>query len=279
MKVRIAVIAVAALISACNDGALVAAPVAVDATPTPAPEPGEAPVAVISAVGSEYSPLDTAAFDGSGSHDSDGVIVSHDWAIIDRPSGSNSSIQTLGASTAEFFVDFAGDYTIELTVTDDDGLTGSTTFDFSAVPWQTVHVELSWNVDEADVDLHLVDVTAGGQFQAMPYDCYYSNKTPDWGDSGALHNPALDLDDVDGFGPENVNIPQPRMGSSYRILVHYYADDGMGATDATIRVYLNGTLQYEDVMTLAATDKVWDVATIDWPTGTVTAINGVFDAP
>ena len=263
--------AVAALTAACtNDTSLAPAPVAVS---------HEAPVAVINAATSDYSPLDTASFDGSASHDPDGVIVSHAWAIVARPSGSNSSIQTLGdaAATAEFFVDFAGDYTIELTVTDDTGLTGSTTFDFSAVPWQSIHVELSWDVDVSDVDLHLVDVGSGGQYAQSPGDCFYSNKNPDWGDAGAMNDPALDIDDVDGFGPENINVPQPRTGSSYRILVHYYSDDGMGATNATIRVYLNGTLQHEAIQVLAASDKVWDVATIDWPSGEITEINTVFD--
>jgi hypothetical protein len=265
----ISLCSLAALASACNDNSLTALPIA--------PVPAEPPVAVISASTSSFSPLDTALFDGSASHDSDGVIVDHAWTITMRPSGSNSSIQTPGddGANAEFFVDFAGDYVIELTVTDDTGLTGSTTFAFSAVPWQTVHVELAWDVDQSDVDLHLLD--QGGTYADAPGDCYYSNKTPDWGDPGPANDPTLDIDDVDGYGPENINIAEPRDGSTYRVLVHYYDDDGMGATNATIRIYLNGTLQYESVKVLSATDKVWDVATISWPTGEITEIGTITD--
>lgn len=263
----VALFALAALTAACNDTSL--APVLVGQEP---------PTAVINSSTAAYSPLDTAVFDGSASHDPDGTIVSHAWAMTARPAGSNSTIQMLNnGTTAELFVDFAGDYTIELTVTDDTGLTGSTAFNFSAVPWQTVHVELSWDVDVSDVDLHLVDVASGGQYAQMPGDCYYSNKNPDWGDAGTTNDPTLDIDDIDGYGPENINIAQPREGSQYRILVHYYSDDGMGATNATIRVYLNGTMQYEQVQVLTNTDKVWDVATIDWPSGEITEINTVFN--
>jgi hypothetical protein len=274
IQVRAFIALVTICTAACNDTSLAEAPVA---TPTPE-EPNAAPVAIIDAATSEYTPLDTAHFDGSASHDPDGAIVSYAWTIVERPSGSNSTIQTLDAgAVAELFVDFAGDYVVELKVTDDDGVTGATTYAFSAIPWQTVHVELAWDIDQVDVDLHLVDTTSGGQFQAEPGDCFYSNKTPDWGVPGPQNDPALDIDDVDGFGPENINIAQPANGATYRIFVHYYADDGFGATNATIKIYLNGELHFEQIKNLEMTDRVWDVATIAWPSGQITEIGAVGD--
>jgi hypothetical protein len=58
-------------------------------------------------------------FDGSGSFDPDGDIVSWDWDFGDGTTGD-------GAITTHAY-DSPGRYTVTLTVTDDDGATGSTT--------------------------------------------------------------------------------------------------------------------------------------------------------
>ena len=57
-----------------------------------------------------------ASFNGSGSSDSDGTVVSYGWNFGDGSTGTGVSAQrTYGA---------AGTYTVTLTVTDDDGATG-----------------------------------------------------------------------------------------------------------------------------------------------------------
>src|SRR5438067_335679 len=89
---------------------------------------GTAPVAVISGA-TLYAPLDTATFDGSGSYDTQGTIVGYAWSITSRPSGSNAAPAPVGdGSSCTFFVDFAGDYKIKLTVTNNVGLSGSTEY-------------------------------------------------------------------------------------------------------------------------------------------------------
>jgi PKD repeat protein len=60
----------------------------------------------------------TCSFDGAGSSDSDGAVVSHAWSFGD---GSES---TAAAPTRTYAA--AGTYTVALTVTDDDGDTGAT---------------------------------------------------------------------------------------------------------------------------------------------------------
>ena len=67
-------------------------------------------------------------FDGSGSYDPDGSIVSWDWDFGDTTSGS-------GETTTHAYTNL-GDYTVTLTVTDDDGGTDTdtTTVDVSAAP-------------------------------------------------------------------------------------------------------------------------------------------------
>lgn len=71
----------------------------------------------------------SVAFDGSGSADPDGSIVSYDWDFGDGSAGSGVTVNHVFA---------AGNYTVTLTVMDDDGDTDSTslpiTIDANAAP-------------------------------------------------------------------------------------------------------------------------------------------------
>jgi len=82
----------------------------------------QAPVAEISAPASAVEGQ-SVNFDGSGSRDSDGTIVSYDWDFGDGTTGS-------GAIVAHSFA-VAGTYTVTLTVTDDASLTNSTFVDIN----------------------------------------------------------------------------------------------------------------------------------------------------
>lgn len=266
---------VSLLAGACNDSSLATAPAAADE-----------PIAVINGL-TEFSPLDTATFDGSQSHDPDGGdIQSWAWAVVGRPAGSTSNLVPLGANgaQADFFVDLAGDYTIELTVTDDEGQTGSEQWTFSAIPSQSLHVQLTWDTySQTDNDLHLIDVGSGGSYWDSFRDCYFmncKNSGLEWGQAGvSADNPTLDIDNISDTVPENINIITPANGS-YEINVHVYSNIGGGPTTATIRVYLSGTLAYEQVRSLTQADQVWRVGTIDWSngSGSVNEINTVFQS-
>ncbi|MCU1432903.1 MAG: hypothetical protein JWP95_2008 [Actinotalea sp.] len=74
----------------------------------------QAPVASFTASSSGL----TASFDGRGSSDPDGTVVSHAWSFGDTTSGS-------GSTTSHAYAQ-AGTYTVTLTVTDDKGATGTT---------------------------------------------------------------------------------------------------------------------------------------------------------
>jgi len=73
---------------------------------------------------------ETIQLDGSGSYDPDGTIVSYDWDFGDGNKGT-------GVNPTHKYESY-GDYTITLTVTDDDGLTNtdatSATIRFSGAP-------------------------------------------------------------------------------------------------------------------------------------------------
>ncbi len=62
---------------------------------------------------------ETVQFDGSGSYDTDGTIVSNEWNFDDGTTDSGVIVSHI--------YDVAGDYTVTLTVTDNDGLTGNDT--------------------------------------------------------------------------------------------------------------------------------------------------------
>jgi hypothetical protein len=145
-----------------------------------------------------------------------------------------------------------------------------------------LHIELEWDQDDCDVDLHLV--RPGGTLFDCESDCYYANMNPDWGTQGDyLDDPFLDYDDVDGFGPENTNLSEPMPGV-YKVTMHYYNDtyEGMGGgpTAATVRVYSYGVLLQEfGPTTLQKTDKTWDVCNVTWPGAAIQTLGNIYEAP
>ncbi len=85
-------------------------------------------------------------------------------------------------------------------------------------------VQIAWNTARSDIDLHVV--RAGGSPFASGHDCYFGDKNPDWGVlNDEVDDPFLDFDDIDGLGPEEVNLS--RAGElSYDVYVHYYGFHG-----------------------------------------------------
>jgi hypothetical protein len=141
-----------------------------------------------------------------------------------------------------------------------------------------LHIRVSWDNDLTDVDTHVL--APGGQMWTCDGDCYFSNPNPNWGDQARFEDdPFLDVDDVDGFGPENVNIQEPAPGT-YRVFIHYWSDHG-GTTPATTVEVLNfgqvvGRYGPEETPSV---DDVWRVVEIDWPGPVLRAIGGVNNEP
>ena len=158
-------------------------------------------------------------------------------------------------------------------------------------PTPGLHVQLVWQTpadpDETDhngtdLDLHLIhpnapqDVTAAdldGDGEPDPYfdplyDCYWSNRTPDWGVAGdPQDDPMHDIDDVDGGGPENINIYHPE-AIAYRIAVTYFGDrERFGDVLPTVRVFLGGVLVAEVTGVRLDPGSLWCVGFVDVATG------------
>ncbi len=143
-------------------------------------------------------------------------------------------------------------------------------------------IKLTWDEDETDVDSHLI--APGGDFFSCETDCFYSNPSPEWGlADNWLDDPFLDVDDVDGYGPEHINISEPVIGT-YTYVVHYFDDTYLGSgstgTNATVEVLSYGQVIAKFGPTyLDKTNRTWDVFTIQWPTKSVVPIDTTWVVP
>lgn len=128
-----------------------------------------------------------------------------------------------------------------------------------------ISVTLEWTSNDTDVDLHLVG--PGGAFFEPPMDCFFDNDTPDWGLMGdTTDNPFLDRDDVDGYGPEQVNLSVAASGQ-YQVYVHYWSDHNNGTTDTSVQIHINGQLVATRTRSRLYCSQVWLVGTIQWNNG------------
>lgn len=232
----------------------------------------------------EVAPLDTITLSGAGCTDPDGQPLQFTWTVEQRPPGSTAQIQNANSRDATFFVDLATTpqtpYVFRVTATDTWGQSGSCEYTAFATPRDALHVQLVWDKDQTDVDLHVLNPigaaspTSSSGWFSLTNDCYYLNRSPDWGVAGNTQdNPRLDIDDVNGFGPENINISRPQSGT-YLIGVHYFCDDELGASNATVRIYCNGVQAFESSpRSLPASGFFWDVASVQWPGCTITPLN------
>lgn len=81
-------------------------------------------------------------------------------------------------------------------------------------------VEVKWDKNDSDVDLHVYD-SRGNH-------AYYANKQ-------SIPNGFLDRDDVDGFGPEVYTQLRRDPDVSYIVKIHYYSDHHNGPTNIRVR--------------------------------------------
>jgi len=226
----------------------------------------EYPVAVIDAPATS-NPRETITLDGTGSYDPNGLEpLTYEWSLVDAPRGADVAIQDpTNLDTAYLQADLAGTYTVELRVTNSVGLVGAPArADIEVIPQEALHVELTWNTGAADMDLHLV--RGGGVLFQNPDDCNYCNPTPDWGTVAVMvDNPDHVLDDLGGYGPEEIIIDEP-VDDTYAVRVHYFTQWGDGDVTATVNIWTYGSLELSTSRVMGYND-VWEVALVDFPSG------------
>jgi uncharacterized protein YfaP (DUF2135 family) len=161
----------------------------------------------------------------------------------------------------------SGANTITVTVSDGEQTASDTIHITADIPANGIRVELTWDTDGTDVDSHLI--RPGGEYWDGVSDCYWDNMHPDWGIEGVTtDDPSLDQDVRFGYGPENLTLQEPYEEGIYQYKVHYYDDNGLGPTTATVRIWINdvNVAEYSKLMVY---DEVWDCADIEWPSGDV----------
>ncbi len=217
-------------------------------------------------------PLKQVVLDGTHSYDADGDLpLQFEWTLVRRPDGSLSELDGAAASQPVVTPDLVGLYEAELWVVDSTGLRSllPDRVAITAVPAERVLVELVWDSPVADLDLHLV--APGGDFGGL-LDCFWGNRSPDWGVSGdATDDPLLRRDDLAGFGPEVAAYENPIDGV-YQLIVDYYAShtpSGIEPTGVTMRVFVDGALAAEISRRLERQGSRWLAATLQWPEGAV----------
>ncbi len=250
-------------------------------------------------VAGDIQPLDQVYLDGTQSYDVDATgtpqpaaPLAYNWRLVDFPSGAGN-FQEQGFTTAlpSFWVPLAGTYTARLVVTNTGGLVSPPTdVTFEAVPASRLHLQLVWDNQLNDQDLHLTSLMHGNLVCDKDYDCHWNNcrlacldpnaldcarPPPAWFDANGDTlvddldrvtgpNPRIDIDDRAGLGPENINIDAPQ-AALYHMYVHYYGllDTTSTATRVTLRVYIDGQQRAEYRETLNK-DEIWYAGDIDW---------------
>ena len=202
----------------------------------------------------------------------EGVVFDF-WEVIERPDESVSEFEpSADVANPTFFLDLAGYWTLSPRFhweAGGDVACASPLVEIASLPccFDDIHLQLVWETegDEdltddvgADVDLHLL--REDGTWGEAPWDCFWNNREPDWGESGNSNNPSLDFDDIDGWGPENINLEPLEDDVGYHVGFYYKDDGGFGPSLATLRAFFEGAEVFAMTVELEATDQFCEIA-------------------
>ena len=217
------------------------------------------------------------ALDGTASMDPDGdVPLAYKWTLRSKPLSSTTTIAVADTATTTMQLDpeLPGAYEVQLDVTDSQGVKACTPTRATivATPAQKLLVEMFWDNAVTDIDLHVLK-TATSPVGVAPDDCYYANRTPDWGMPGPMDDPGLVRDALTGYGPELFGYVNP-IDTTYRVVVEFANEhlDPNPASNVTVRVYLLGVVKYEATQRLETKGTRWPVVDVAWPSGVVTPV-------
>jgi hypothetical protein len=238
------------------------------------------------------APLDDVELTAEDSTPSnfDGQITRYEWRVLNSPDGSHvtpttpsavrTQLQFNGGPNGTFVgVDLVGRYLVAAQVYDEDETpsVNDCVLEFEAIPKDSFLVQLTWDTPDTDVDLHFspylnngVCAVHRGESNSLEddcqSDCYYGSECNATSNEYVfnINEPSLDIDDTNGFGPENTNVDEILPGK-YLIGVHYFRIDI--DTVSTVRVYVFGLPWGEFIFEADNKDFV-DVAILHWPADT-----------
>lgn len=177
------------------------------------------------------------------------------WEVRGPRNSATRSVENADRPQTRVYFDVSGDYELTLTATDDKGTRTACSWIVN-VRGDGLRVEMRWDTyRRVDMDLHLHRPGSTRGFCTAD-DCYFANcirrSTPLWnyppstgaacpGGSGTCQNPRLDIDNISGTSPENINIDNPGNAETFRIMAHMYS--GSTTTHPVITVYCGGLLK------------------------------------
>ncbi|TAK31038.1 MAG: hypothetical protein EPO40_05980 [Myxococcaceae bacterium] len=178
--------------------------------------------------------------------------VSYRWEVVSAPPGGASTFGSATTPSTTFTTVIVGTYTLRFTVTDAAGRTASC---MTTVTMQGhgLRVELIWDAGDSasrvdmDLQVHNRLATAWAVTAGSANVCYWNNRNPEWDAAGAVDNPALDVDNLLGRGPENVRVDTPPTSQVYSVGTYFWEDDRARAlvgtpVGVTVRIYCGDTL-------------------------------------
>lgn len=261
---------------ASNDDDTPVATVTLDAEPIIS----SSPIAICYADPDELEPInDSTTWIGDESHDPNGyAIVTYDWSLVTAPAGSAAFIPAAGpspvANRGPFIPDLAGTYEAQLIVTNELGEQSEPCIATAEViPGENFWIEMFWTHNNDDMDLHLLRPgSTYGQLESNR-DCYYANCVGsglNWGStSSSLDDAFLDLDDIPGTGPENINIDEPESGT-FTVYVHDYPGSSYSpANNVTVNIYVGGVLSWTKTKSISGENSYTPFAEVTYPGGTI----------
>ena len=213
---------------------------------------------------------------GNTSYDTAGyVITDYNWTLYSSPAGNLVDMPAGSANRRSFTPDLAGEYVGQLIVTNEIGQVSEPCYaTLNALAGDGLWIEMFWTNSGDDMDLHLV--APYGTLTDYFTDCYYANCTSglEWGSAGPSDNPILDLDDIPGTGPENINIDSPYAGI-YTVYVHDYPGSVYnGRNDVTVNIYVGGVLEWTDTSNINSEGLYEPICEINWR-GSATTVVGI----
>ncbi len=262
-------------------------------------------------IGNSTVPKSSIELDGSCSTAAPGQTVgSWTWTLAAQPQGSYASFTPAKTGkVVHLQTNVAGTYTIQLDTVDSAGAPGcqAKVVNLVVVPDDKLHVELTWTTagDKdptdtlgTDMDLHLAHPNAikanmpDSDKNGVPdpwanlCDCFVNNPITNWGADPSVNSAINDLDDTDGWGPENTSINTPETGLTYAVGVRYWFDKptdaktgkipidpatgkqygSMGPSVPRVRVYLdaNATPAYDVTGPSMVVGDMWCVTEVTW---------------
>lgn len=140
-----------------------------------------------------------------------------------------------------------------------------------------IQLTLSWDDLGRDFELHLIK--EGGRINDNATDCTWtsciSGTGLDWGEpDDPSDNPRKDVDNTGNYGPENIVYANPEPGT-YTVMVEHWGG-GSPEADGVLIFNVAGKTTAATITDLAP-QHVWNVGTIEWPSGKVTLSGDVFD--